>query len=330
MIATMPWQVLVVIALAVLFVYLNGVLDSASLVATAISSRSLSPRWALMLASLAVFTGPFLFGTAVATTIGSSLLRPGVASLALVGAALFGAILWNLIAVRGGMPISSSHALIGGLVGAALAEGGVEAIRLPVLVGILLALVGGPLIGLVAGYAGLRLLLYALRAATPGVNQWFRRAQRLTVVVLALGYGTNDAQKTMGVLLLVLAGVGAVDEGQVPLWVVALSAGGLALGVATGGSRVIRTLGRGFYKMRSLHGFSSQTVAALVILGATLAGSPVSTGQVVSSAIIGVGAAYRLSAVRWALASSIVVAWLVTMPVAGIIAGIAYWLLARV
>lgn len=329
MISTMPWQALLVVALAFVFAYFNGVLDSASLVATAISSRSLSPRAALALASLAEFIGPFLFGTAVATTIGSGLVRPEVVSLSLVGAALGGAILWNLLAARGGLPTSSSHALVGGLVGAGLAAGGGDAIQAQGLVLILLALVGGPLVGLIVGYLGLRFVLWALRAATPGVNLWFRRGQWLTVVVLALSHGTNDAQKTMGVLLLVLIAVGAVTDGQVPVWAVALSAGGLALGVATGGSRVIRTLGSGFYKLRPVHSFCSQAVGALVILGATLFGAPVSTGQVVSSSIIGVGAAHRLSAVRWDLARSIVVAWLVTMPVSGGLAGAIYWLLSR-
>ncbi|MCL4465590.1 MAG: inorganic phosphate transporter [Chloroflexi bacterium] len=323
------WQTLTVIVLAFGFAYLNGVLDSGSLVATAIASRSLSSRWALALASLAELAGPFLFGTAVATTIGTGLVQPATVSVLLVGSALLGALVWNVFSAFAGLPTSSSHALVGGLVGAALAAGGTQALQAAGLLRILLALVVGPLAGLALGYLGLRLLLVALRVATPVVNYWFKRAQTVTLIVLALSHGTNDAQKTMGMLLLVLAASGVSTGGQVPLWVVAFSAAGLALGIALGGSRTLRTVGSGFYKIRPVHGFSAQTAAALVILGGTALGAPLSTGQVMSSAIIGVGAAHRLSAVRWELARNVVIAWLVTMPVSGTLAGGMYWLLSR-
>jgi inorganic phosphate transporter, PiT family len=323
------WQILSVFALALGFAYLNGVLDSGSLVATAIASRSLSSRWALALASLADLAGPFLFGTAVAATIGTGLVQPAVVSIALVAAALVGAVSWNIFSATVGLPTSSSHALVGGLLGATLVAGGTEALQLAGLQRILLALVIGPVAGLALGYVGLRFILLALRAATPGVNNWFKRAQTVTLIVLALSHGTNDAQKTMGVLLLVLTSSGAYSGGQVPLWVVAFSAVGLAMGIALGSSRTLRTLGGGFYRIRPVHGFSAQMAAALAILAGTALGAPLSTGQVTSSAILGVGAAHRLSAVRWALARNVVIAWLVTMPLSGVLAGGVYWLLSR-
>ncbi|MHB1132461.1 MAG: inorganic phosphate transporter [Chloroflexota bacterium] len=329
MIESLPWEALAVVGLALLFAFFNGVLDSASLVAAAISSRAVAPRTALALASLAEFVGPFLFGTAVAITIGGSLLRPGEVDLLLVGTALGAALAWNLGAVAVGLPTSSSHALVGGLVGAALAAGGTDAIQLRGMVGILLALLAGPLLGLLLGYLGLRAVMVLTRNASPAVNLWFKHSQMVMVVVLALSHGTNDAQKSMGVILLVLAAAGQGAQPTVPSWVVIASAGALALGVASGGSRILRTLGRGFYRLRPVHGFSAQLVSSLTIMGATLLGAPLSTGQVVSSAILGVGAAHRRSAVRWTLARNVGIAWLVTMPAAGLVAGLLYRLLSE-
>lgn len=325
----MPWSALAVIVLALFFGFLNGVVDSGSLVATAISSRSLSPRGALALASVAEFVGPFLFGTAVAATISTSLFRPGVVDEPLIASALLGAIVWNLTALNVGLPTSSSHALIGGLLGAAIASAGTGAIMPSGLTFVLVALVLGPVLGVAVGYLGLRLVLLLARAATPSINQSFRRLQTVTVIILALSHGTNDAQKTMAVIVLTLVGFGLLPEYRVPEWVVAASAAALALGVAMGGSRVLYTLGRGLYRIRPVHGFSAQASAALVTLSATVLGGPVSTGQVVSASILGVGAAHRLSAVRWSVARNLIVAWLVTMPISGLLAGGAYWLLSR-
>jgi inorganic phosphate transporter, PiT family len=321
----LPLTLIAIIALASVFAYLNGVLDSGSVVATAISSLSLAPRAALALASVAAFVGPFLFGTAVAATIGTGLIAPGVVTPLLVATALLGAVWWNLLAIFLGLPTSSSHALVGGLVGAALAAGGPAAV-LPVgLALVLVALVVGPLLGLVVGYHGLRLVILLARGTSPAVNRFFRRGQIVTVVVLALSQGTNNAQKTMGVIILALLAFDLLPTPQVPLWVIALSAGALALGVGTGGSRVIRRLGTGLYRVRPVHAFSAQTTAAAVILAATLGGGPISTGQVMSASIIGVGAAHRLSSVRWQVAADILTAWLLTMPVAGLLSASAYW-----
>lgn len=325
----MPWTAPAVVALALVFGFFNGALDSGSLVATAIASRSLTPRRALALASAAELAGPFLFGTAVAATIGSGMIRPEAAEPVLVVAALAGAIGWNLVALSLGLPTSSTHALVGGLVGAALAGPGIGALMPSGLLLVLAFLVLGPTLGLLAGYIGLRVVLSAVRGAAPSINIGFRRGQVVTLVVLALSHGTNDGQKIMGVIALGLVAAGVLPSFSVPLWVVAASAGALALGVALGGSRIIRTLGAGLYRVRPVHGFSAQASAGLFILAATALGGPVSTGQVVSAAILGVGAAHRLSAVRWSVAANIITAWLVTMPVSALASGGIYWLLTR-
>ncbi|MHB1414256.1 MAG: inorganic phosphate transporter [Chloroflexota bacterium] len=322
-----PWPFLAIVALALSFAYLNGTLDGGSLLAAAISSRSVSPLPALALASVAAFVGPFIFGTAVAGTIATEIVKPDVVGPSLVIAALIGAVAWNTTASLVGIPTSSTHALIGGLIGAGLTGYGPDVIVNTGLSLIIVALVAGPVLGLFLGYLGLRAVVFLVKGASPAINKQFRRALVVILVILALSHGTNDGQKTMGVIVLGLLTFGLLTGPQVPLWVVAASAGALALGVATGGLRVVRTLGRGLYRVRPLHGFSSQTVAAAIILSATLLGAPVSTGQVVSSSILGVGAAYRISAVRWAVARNIFIAWLVTMPVSGLVAGVAFLLL---
>lgn len=320
MIGSLPWPTLAVIVLALVFAYLNGVIDSGSLVAATVSSRSLSPRQALGIGALAEFVGPFLLGTAVATTIGTGIVMADIVTPTLVLAGIGAAIVWNLIAVSLGVPTSSSHALIGGLVGAGIAQGSAQAIVPEGLILAVAALVLGPLLALLIGYLVYHATLIAVRGATPEVNRFFRRAQVVTLVLLALSHGTNDAQKSMGVIVLALVASGALASFTVPLWVVGLSALALSLGVLSGGQRVIRRLGSGLYRVRPVHGFSSQTASVAVILGATLAGAPVSTGQVVSGSLMGVGAAYRLSAVRWTVARDIVLAWLVTMPVSALVA----------
>jgi PiT family inorganic phosphate transporter len=322
------WPTAGVVTLALVFGYMNGVIISGGLVAAAIASRSLRPRAALLLASLAVLVGPFLFGTAVAATLGAGLLDEEVVDLTLVACALVGAVGWNAVAVAVGWPTSASHALLGGLVGAALAAGGADAVMVDGLVRILVGLVFGPALGLLGGYVALRLILRVLRGASPAANQALRQAQTAALIVLGLALGTNDAQKTMAVIVLATLESGTPSSFTVPEWVTVASAVALALGVATGGSRVIRTLGVRLYRIRPIHAFSAQSSAALVVLAATALGLPVSTGQAVSSSILGVGAAYRRSAVRWGVARSIVVAWLVTIPLSGFAAAGAFWLLS--
>lgn len=315
---------IIFIVTALAFDFLNGFHDSANVVATMISSRAMSPRRALLLSASAHFVAPFLFGVAVATTIGQEVLQPYANTMATVFAALIAAIVWNLITWFFGIPSSSSHALIGGLVGATIAGYGLEAIQPHGLIKVVIAMLLSPLAGLVGGYILMKLVLFLARGSSPRINWFFRRGQTLTALALALSHGTNDAQKTMGIITMVLVGAGVLKQFQVPLWVIAASAGTVSLGTAVGGWRIIRTLGGRFYKIRPVHAFTAQLTSAVVILAAALLGGPVSTTQVVSSAILGVGSAERLSKVRWGVAGNIVTAWLLTIPASGLLAALAY------
>ena len=311
---------LLVIGLGLAFGYLNGFHDSANIVATMIASRALSGRQALALTAVAESVGPFVFGVAVATTIGNEILDLKVISVTVTLAALGAAVVWNLVTWWFGIPSSSSHALVGGLVGAAVIESGFEAVKLVGLAKVLLALVISPPLGFFVGYRVMKLVLHLARDAHPNINEFFKRIQIVTAITLALSHGTNDAQKTMGVITMGLVAAGVLPTFQVPLWVVVISAGAIALGTWFGGWRLIKTLGGKFYKIRPIHGFTTQIASAAVILGAALLGGPVSTTQVVSSAIMGVGSAQRVSQVRWGVASQIVTAWVTTIPAAALMA----------
>jgi PiT family inorganic phosphate transporter len=320
----------ILLALALLFDFLNGFHDSSNIVATVISSGSMRPRLALIVAAAYHFAGPFLFGVAVATTVGEGLLHDEVISPSVVIAGLFSAVLWNLVTWYLGLPSSSSHALVGGLLGAALLSGGLAVVRIEGLTKILLALLLSPVLGLIAGFLVMRLTLFAAQDAHPRVNRLFRRLQGLTLVGLALSHGTNDAQKTMGVIAMGLLASGYIESFEVPLWVIAASAGSIALGTSLGGWRLIRTLGGKIFRVRPVHGFASQVAGASVILGAALLGGPVSTTQVMSSAIMGVGAAERLSKVRWMVLRDLAIAWVLTIPLTALLAAGAYALIDRV
>lgn len=315
---------IVFVATALAFDFLNGFHDSANIVATMISSRAMGPRRAFLLSAVAHFVAPFLFGVAVATTIGQGIVQPYAGTMAVVLAALLAAMVWNLTTWLLSIPSSSSHALVGGLVGAAIVGYGIDAIQPYGLVKTVAALLLSPLIGLVGGYALMKLVLFLARGASPRINRFFKQAQTLTALALALSHGTNDAQMTMGIITMGLLGAGMLAQFRVPLWVTAVSAGAISLGTALSGWRIIRTLGGRFYKVRPVHGFTSQVASAAVILGAALFGGPVSTTQVVSSAILGVGSAERLSKVRWGVAGNILVTWLLTIPASGLLAALAY------
>jgi inorganic phosphate transporter, PiT family len=315
------------IVLALIFDYLNGFHDAANIVATIISSRALSPRVALGITAAAEFAGPFLFGVAVARTIGAGIVPPQAVTVHVILGALISAILWNLFTWFFGIPSSSSHALIGGLIGAVAASIGLAAIQLSGLLLIFAALFLSPVLGLIIGFGFTRLVFYLARNASLRINRFFKNSQIITGIALALSHGTNDAQKTMGVITLGLVATGFLDTFEVPIWVVTVSAAAIALGTATGGWRLIRTLGGKFYKIRPVHGFSTQVSSAAVILGAALLGGPVSTTQVVSSAILGVGSAERMSKVRWGVARNIVLAWLLTIPLTALLAALVYRIL---
>ena len=326
----MPIELIVVLVLSLLFDFLNGIHDSSNIVATMISSRAFSPRSALVMTAIAEFLGPFLFGVAVAKTIGDEVAQSGALTLHVLTACLISAILWNLLTWFFGLPSSSSHALIGGLVGAVAMEAGFGAIKLAGLEKVLVALFVSPLIGFVFGFILMRFIYFLVRGAAPGVNEFFKRAQFFTAVGMAFSHGTNDAQKTMGVITLSLVIGGVLPTFQVPLWVIAASAGAIALGTSVGGWRLIRTLGGKFYKIRPVHSFTSQLTSGIVILAASLFGGPVSTTQVVSSSIIGVGSAERLGKVRWSVAGDILTAWIVTIPATALVSAGIYLLLSKI
>jgi len=317
----------IAIALALLFDFLNGMRDSGNVVATMISSRAFDPRTALGVAALSELLGPFLLGVVVARTIGDEIVQSRVLTLNVIIAALLGAIIWNLVTWYFGLPGSSSHALIGGIVGAVLIGPGISAIKTGGLYKVLIALFVFPLFGFVVGFVITRLIYFLARGASPRVNGFFKRSQLLTGIVLAFSQGTNDAQKTMGIIALSLVISGVLPSFQVPFWVIAVSAVTIALGTSLGGWRIIRTLGGKFYKIRPLHGFSTQLSSASVVLVASLFGLPLSTSQVVSSAIVGVGSSERISKVRWSVVEDIFSSWLITIPVSGLLAAGVYWLI---
>ena len=314
----------ILVILALSFDFFNGMNDSANVVATMISSRALRPRSAMVLTAVCEFAGPFLFGVAVATTIGTKVVDPEAVTIAVTLAALAAAIIWNIACITLGIPSSSSHALVGGIVGAAVWGYGVEVINVAGLVGIIIALFVSPILGLLFGYIMMKLVLFMLRGASPGINVWLRRGQWITAAGLALSHGTSDAQKTMGIITMGLVATGLLPSFEVPLWVIASAAGAIALGTYVGGWRIIRTLGSKFYKIRPIHAFTSQLTSASIILGAALLGGPVSTTQVVSASILGVGSGQRVSQVRWGVAKDILTAWLLTIPVSAALAALLY------
>ncbi len=317
------------IALSLLFSFVNGFHNSSNIVATVISSRALRPRLALLLAAAAEFAGPFILGIAVARTLGADLLDASIITPSVVNSALIAALAWNFLTWYFGIPSSSSHALLGGLLGAGLTVGGITVVKSRGLTTTLVSLLISPLLGLVVGFLIMRFTLWATRNATPKVNTLFRRLQLVTLVGLGLSQGSNDGQKTMGVLTLGLLTAGYITEFAVPLWVVALSAGSIALGTSTGGWRLIRTLGGKMYRIRPVHGITSQVAGASVILAGALLGGPVSATHVLSSSIMGVGAAERISQVRWTILQDLALAWALTIPATAALAGIAASILPR-
>jgi PiT family inorganic phosphate transporter len=319
-----------VIVLGALFDFLNGIHDSSNVVATMISSRAFSPQVALGVTAISEFSGPFIFGVAVAQTIGNGIVTSELITTQVLLAALISAILWNLLTWYLGFPSSSSHALIGGIIGSVVMAAGWQAIQLKGLEKILVSLFSSPIIGFVFGFLLLRLILIFSWKASPRINAFFKRSQILTGISLALSHGANDAQKTMGVITLALVTSGYLKVFMVPKWVILLCASMIALGTAVGGWRLIRTLGGKIYKIRPVDGFAAQLTSAVVILSNSLLGGPVSTTQVVSSAIMGVGAGERANKVRWGVAQEIVTAWLLTIPSAALVGAGLYWLINQI
>jgi len=315
------------VLIVLVFDYTNGLQDAANMLATIVASRATTPIQAAVLVSFFTFLGPILGGTAVADTIGNFVDVTDLendASLTVVLAGLAGAIAWNLLTWWLGLPASSSQALVGGLVGAVVVAAGPEHVvwgfaaaatgELTGVTKVLGALLLSPVLGFLLGWAMHRIMGFALRGARPTANRYLRGFQWLTTAALAFSHGTNDAQKGMGIIamLLVLGGVNA--EFYVPLWVIIASATAITLGTLAGGWRIVRTLGFGIYKVRPIHALDAQITSAGVIMAASAIGGPVSTTQVVSTAIMGIGASERPKAVRWGTAQHIVGTWLITMP----------------
>ena len=313
------------IGLALLFSLLNGYRDSSNIVATMISSRAFRPAVALAVTAAAEFSGPLIFGVAVAKTIGKDLVAPSTVSLTVIVIALATACLWSLFTWVLHIPSSSSHALSGGLGGAVVAGAGWQAIQAAGLLKVLIALLVSPLIGLTVGFLLSKLVVYLAQDATPRINVFFKQSQLVTAVALALSHGTNDGEKSMGIITLGLVTAGHLSSFTVPLWVIVTCSGVLAFGTALGDWGLIKTVGTKFYKIRPVDGFSAQLTSAVVILGASLLGGPVSTTQVVSGAIVGVGSAERLSRVRWGVVGEILVTWVLTIPATAVVAAILYW-----
>jgi PiT family inorganic phosphate transporter len=324
----MPVLLIVLIVLAVMFDFLNGVHDSSNIVATMISSRAIRPRAALAMTAVAEFCGPFIFGVAVANTIGNEIVSSEHLNMLVVIAALVSAIIWNIMTWLLGIPSSSSHAIIGGIIGAVAVGAGFQEIQMRGVIKVLITLFTSPVIGFFAGMLIANIIYRMSWKATPKINGVFKKLQIITSLGLALSHGTNDAQKTMGIITLGLVISGVQDTFSVPFWVIVVCAAAIALGTSIGGWQLIRTLGSKFYRIRPVHGFASQATSAAVILTASLFGGPVSTTQVVSTAIMGVGAAERMSKVRWGVAGEIASAWLFTIPSTAFLAAAIYWLIS--
>ena len=304
----------VLIALALIYNFVNGFQGSGSSVATIISSRAMHPRLALGITAAAAFAGPLMFGTAVARTIGAGIISPETANPAMIIATLISAILWSLATWYLGIPGSPSHALLGGLVGTGIASLGLSQLQTDGIIRVVLALFTSPILGFLVGLVITRLVFFLARNATLKINWWFIRGQILTGTGLALSNGANDAPKGMGMMALGLVSSGFFPQFEVPWWVLLSCALAISAGALLGGRRVIKTLGGKFFRIRPIDSFCSQVAAAGIILSAALLGGPVSTTQVVSSAILGTGAAERPNKVRWGLAGSIGITWLLTIP----------------
>ncbi|HHN65234.1 MAG TPA: inorganic phosphate transporter [Nitrospirae bacterium] len=306
--------VLLTIILAILFDISNGWNDAANAIATVVSTRILTPFQAVLLAATMNILGA-LFSTAVAKTIGKGIVNPAGITETVVASALVAGFLWNSAMTIIGLPVSASHALIGSLMGSALAYGGPGVLNLGGLKKIFAALLTSPVLGIIIGYLFMKLLLKLFGRYPPGgIQRYFGRLQLLSSSFMAFSHGSNDAQKVMGIITLSLFSGGLINSIEVPLWVILLCAFAMGLGTAIGGWRVIKTLGVHMLKLEPVHGFAAETAATAIILGASHVGMPVSTTHVISTSIMGVGATKRLSAVRWGIAGKIVLAWIFTLP----------------
>jgi PiT family inorganic phosphate transporter len=322
--------VVFIILVALIFDFINGFHDAANSIATVVSTRVLTPLQAVVWAAFFNFVAAFGFGVHVATTVGKGVVEAGVVDQWVILAGLAGAIAWDLITWLWGLPTSSSHALIGGFAGAAVAKAGFGALVAAGLIKIGAFMILAPVLGLTVGFGLMLATIWLFRHATPGhVDRVFRRGQLVSAAAYSLGHGTNDAQKTMGIIAVLLFSTGYLGpEFHVPVWVILAAHAAIALGTLAGGWRIVKTMGMRITKLRPFGGFCAETAGALTLIGTAVAGIPVSTTHTITGSIMGVGAISRLSAVRWGVAGRIVWAWVFTIPAAGLVAG-ASWVLLR-
>jgi PiT family inorganic phosphate transporter len=321
--------IIAIVILALVYAFLNGRNDSSSIVATMISSRSLSPRTALFITAVAEFLGPFIFGIAVAKTIGHGIVQAETISTTVILAAMLSAVAWSLLTGYLGLPSSSSHALVGGLIGAVVMGAGWQAIQISGLEKTLIPLFVAPVIGFGIGFIVLRIVMRLSWDAAPSINENFKRNQIFTVIALALSHGSNDAPKAMGIITLALITEKYLNTFVVPTWVILTCALAISAGTAVGAQKLVRTVGAKFYKIAPMDAFSAQLASAIVVMTASLTGGPVSASQVISTAIMGVGAAERPNKVRWKIAEDIGMTWLLTIPATALLAALVYKLLTR-
>jgi PiT family inorganic phosphate transporter len=325
---TIPLATLVLlVAVALVFDFMNGFHDAANSIATVVSTGVLRPHYAVAWAAFFNFVAIFLFHLKVAATVGKGIVDPVAIDQYVIFGALVGAIAWNLITWYYGIPSSSSHALIGGMIGATIAKAGTDPLIMKGILKTATFIFVSPVLGLTLGGLLMVAVSWAcLRAAPRKVDRWFRRLQLVSSAAYSIGHGSNDAQKTMGIIWLLLISAGATTSDRLPPWVIVSCYVAIALGTMFGGWRIVKTMGQKITKLRPVGGFAAETGGALSLFLATGLGIPVSTTHTITGAIVGVGSAQRARAVRWGVAGNIVVAWIVTMPAAAVIAAIAYYL----
>src|SRR6266853_2280978 len=321
--------VVLIVIVALVFDFINGFHDAANSIATVVSTRVLTPLQAVVWAAFFNFVAAFGLGVQVATTVGKGVVEPAVVDQWVILAGLAGAIFWDLITWYWGLPTSSSHALIGGFAGAAVIKAGFGSLVASGLLKIGAFMILAPLIGLVVGFTMMVLVINVFKNQTPGrVDKVFRRGQLLSAAAYSLGHGTNDAQKTMGIIAVLLFTTGHLGpDFYVPFWVILSAHAALGLGTMAGGWRIVKTMGMRITKLRPVGGFCAETAGAITLLGTAIAGIPVSTTQTISGSIMGVGAIQRFSAVRWGVAGKILWAWVLTIPASAIVAAATWFLL---
>jgi PiT family inorganic phosphate transporter len=318
--------VVLVIFVALVFDYINGFHDAANSIATVVSTRVLTPGKAVVWAAFFNFVAAFVFGTAVARTVGSGMIDITIVTPAVILSGLVGAIVWDLITWYYGLPTSSSHALIGGYAGAAVAKAGTGVLILSGWTKTLYFIVLAPLIGMLLGFFLMVTIYWIFRGAAPSrVDHWFRRLQLLSAALYSLGHGGNDAQKTMGIIAGALFAAGLIQEFRIDWWVILTAHAAIALGTLSGGWRIIHTMGQKITRLQPVGGFAAETAGAISLFTATNLGVPVSTTHTITGAIVGVGSTRRMSAVRWGVAGRIVWAWVLTIPASALIAALTFY-----